>query len=219
MKDASFRLSIFDLRFSKFKTIASLWFILSLAFTSTGCVIHGAALSSREVSKNLAAIKSVCLIELQNKTAYPPISGDVTESLYQSMQKKQRFTLSLLKQTDTAWSTLEVRPDLPYTLEQLLDARKLLGTDAILTGTVTSYSPYPHMAMGLKLKLIDLRTSQTVWSIEQIWDAADKSTQERIKKYFEQKLRSDFSPIGEQLANLSSINFVRFITYEVTETM
>ncbi|MGA2677964.1 MAG: hypothetical protein ABSF37_01545 [Sedimentisphaerales bacterium] len=215
MKDINF-----DFRFSKLKILPALCFILSLGITSAGCSKNGLSLSSaREVSKNLSAIKSVCLVELQNKTSYPQISEDVTESLHQSLQKKQWFNLSLLKQTDTAWKTLEVRPDSAYTLEQLMTARKLLGTDALLIGTVTSYSPYPRMAMGLQLKLVDLRTGQVIWAIQQIWDAADKATQERIKKYYNQQLRSDFSPIGEQLATLSPINFVKFITYEVTEMM
>ena len=209
-----------DFRFSKLKILPALCFILSLGITSAGCSQNGHSLSShREVSKNLSAIKSVYLVELQNKTSYPQISEDVTESLHQSLQKKQWFNLSLLKQTDAAWKALEVKPDSAYTLEQLMTARKLLGTDALLIGTVTSYSPYPRMAMGLQLKLVDLRTGQVVWAIQQIWDAADKATQERIKKYFEQQLRSGFSPIGEQLATLSPINFVKFITYEVTETM
>jgi hypothetical protein len=208
-----------DFRFSKLKTLAALCFILPLALTLSGCSRYGSSSSASGVSKNLSAIKSVCLVELQNKTIYPQISGDITESLHQSLQKKQRFTLSLLKQTDEAWSTLEVRPDSAYTLEQLMSAHKLLGVDALLMGTVTSYSPYPRMAMGLQLKLVDLRTGQTVWAIEQIWDTADKATQERIKKYFDKQLRSDFSTIGEQLANLSPINFIKFITYEVIETM
>jgi hypothetical protein len=206
-----------DFQFRKLKTLAALCFILPLAITLSGC--SGNSSSSSEVSKNLAAIKSVCLVELQNKTIYPQISGDITESLHQSLQKKQRFTLSLLKQSDAAWATLDVKPDSAYTLEQLMSARKLLGADALLMGTVTSYSPYPRMAMGLQLKLVDLRTGQAVWAIEQIWDTADKATQERIKKYFNKQLRSDFSTIGEQLATLSPINFVKFITYEVIETM
>jgi hypothetical protein len=206
-----------DFQFNKLKTLVALCFILPLAITLSGC--SGNKSSSSEVSKNLSAIKSVCLVELQNKTIYPQISGDITESLHQSLQKKQRFTLSLLKQADAAWATLEVRPDSAYTLEQLMSARKLLGADALLMGTVTSYSPYPRMAMGLQLKLVDLRTGQAVWAIEQIWDTADKATQERIKKYFDKQLRSDFSTIGEQLATLSPINFVKFITYEVIETM
>jgi hypothetical protein len=210
----------FDLQFGKLNILPALCFILSLVITSAGCSQNKASTSSHgPVSKNLSAIKSVCLVELQNKTSYPQISEDVTESLHQSLQKKQWFSLSLLKQTDATWKALEVRPDSAYTLEQLMTAHKLVNTDALLIGTVTSYSPYPHMAMSLQLKLVDLRTGKVIWAIQQIWDSADKATQERIKKYFNQQLHSDFSPIGEHLAALSPINFVKFITYEVTETM
>ena len=94
----------------------------------------------------------------------------------------------------------------------------MLGVDAILVGTVTSYKPYPHMAVGLKMKLIDLRDGRAVWAIEQVWDTADRVTEERIEKYFERQMRSGFSPLGEQLAVLSSINFIRFVTYDVAGT-
>jgi hypothetical protein len=207
----------FNIPFAKLKILSSSCFVLSLVFASAGCGHSSSA--HYDVSKNLSTIKSLCLIELQNKTAYPRVSDDVTESLYQALQKKQRFTLSLLKQTDTAWNTLEVKPDSPYTLEQLMAARKLLGADAVFMGTITSYSPYPRMAMGLRLKIVDLRTGQAVWAIEQIWDTADKTTEERIKKYFDQQIRTGFSTIGEQIANLSPINFTKFITYEIMETM
>ena len=226
MKDNNFdfRFAICDSRFGKLKIFASLWFILSLAIVSTGCSRHGLSASSgqyysRETAKNLSTIRTVCLVELHNNATYPQISGDVTDSLYQTLQKKQLFSLSLLRQTDTAWKTLEIQPGSPYTLEQLLAARKMLGVDAALVGTVTSYTPYPHMAMGLQLKLIDLRDGQVVWAVEQIWDTADKATEERIKKYFEKQLRSGFSPLGEQLAAISSINFIRFVTYDATETL
>ena len=95
----------------------------------------------------------------------------------------------------------------------------MLGVDAVLIGTVTSYTPYPHMAMGLQLKLIDLRDGQLAWAFEQVWDTADKNTEQQIKKYFERELRQGFSPLGEQLAMLSPINFVRFVTYDVAEAL
>ena len=75
------------------------------------------------------------------------------------------------------------------------------------------------MAMGLNLKLIDLRDGQVVWAIEQVWDTADKTTEQRIKKYFDRQLRPGFSPLDEQLAIMSSINFLRFVTYDATETL
>jgi hypothetical protein len=207
----------FELRVGKLIVFVSLCFILSIAFSCAGCGSQGP--TQHAISKNLSSIKSVCLLELDNKTIYPKISEDVTDSLYQSLQKKQRFNLSQLRQTDDMWKTVEVKSDSLYTLEQLMAAHKLLGSDALLMGTVTSYSPYPRMSIGLRLKLVDLRTGQTVWAIEQLWDTTDKSTEERLKKYFDQQLRSSYSPIGEQLANLSTINFVKFVTYEIMESM
>jgi hypothetical protein len=208
---------------SKLKILASSWFILSLVVASTGCSRHRMSAPSGQhyypsTSKNLQTIRTACLVELHNNTAYPQISGDVTESLYQALQKQHLFGLSLLRQNDVVWRNLQIHPDSAYTLEQLLATRKMLAVDAVLIGTVTSYTPYPHMAMGLQLKLIDLRDGQVAWAIEQVWDTADKTTEEQIKKYFERELRPGFSPLGEQLAVLSSINFVRFVTYDVAET-
>lgn len=95
----------------------------------------------------------------------------------------------------------------------------MLGVDSVLIGTVTSYKPYPHMSMGLHLKLIDLREGRILWKMEQVWDTADKTTAESIKKYFNQQLRSDFSPLDEKLAILSPINFMKFVTYDVARTL
>ena len=174
---------------------------------------------SPEASKCLSTIGTICLVELHNNTAYPQVSSDVTNSLYQTLQKKHLSGLFLLRHNDPAWRNLQIRPDSPYTLEQLLAARKILGVDAVLTGTVTSYTPYPHMAMGLQLKLIDLRDGQVVWAVEQVWDTADKATEQRIKRYFDRQIRPSFSPLDGQLAMISSINFVKFVTYDVTETL
>jgi hypothetical protein len=226
-----FLFSIFDFQFKKLKIVngkskilVSSWFILSLAVASTGCLRHGMSAPPGQhyytsTSKNLQTIRTVCLVELHNNSAYPQISGDVTESLHQALQKKHLFGLSLLRQSDVVWRNLQIHPDSAYTLEQLLATRKMLGVDAVLIGAVTSYTPYPHMAMGLQLKLVDLRDGQLAWAIEQVWDTADKNTEEQIKKYFERELRQGFSPLGEQLAMLSSINFVRFVTYNVAETL
>jgi len=221
---------IFDFRFKKLKTVnskskilASSWFILLLAVALPGCSGYGISAPGEHLfypgtSKRLQNIGTVCVVELYNKTAYPQIADDVTESLYQALQKKHLLNLSLLRQSDAVYKNLQIHPDSPYTLEQLLATRKMLGVDAVLTGTVTSYAPYPHTMLGLQLKLIDLRDGQTVWAIEQIWDTAEKATEERIKKYFERQMRSGL-PLGEQLAVLSSINFIRFVTYDVVETL
>jgi hypothetical protein len=207
---------------SKSKLHLSWWFVLSLSFASVGCYRHTTTASPASglfESANLQTIRTLCLVELHNNTAYPQISADVTESLYQALQKKQIAGLSMLRQNDVAWRNLQIRTDAVFTLEQLLETRKMLGVDAAIIGTITSFSPYPHMAMGIQLKLIDLRDGRVICVIEQIWDTADKATEKRIKKYFEQQLRQGFAPLDEKLATLSTINFVRFVTYDMAEML
>jgi hypothetical protein len=75
------------------------------------------------------------------------------------------------------------------------------------------------MAIGLNLKLIDLRDGHIAWAVEKVWDTSDKATEQRIKKYFDKQIRSDFTPLDEKLAIFSTINFVRFVTYDATETL
>ncbi len=212
------------MKVSKLKILVSCFFLLSIVFAS-GCSRWCRFTAQPEqnyypgVSKDLSTLGTVCIIELRNSTSYPQISRDVTESLYQELQKKHLFDLTLLQQNDPVWRNLQIRPDSPYTLEQLLSTRKILGVDSVLTGTVTNYAPYPHMMIGIQLKLIDLRDGQTVWAFEQIWDTADKTTEKRLKRYFQQELRQGVSPLGEQIAVLSTINFVRFVTYDAVETL
>jgi hypothetical protein len=198
--------------------------ILFSLLISAGCSGHNTSQLAIDGHRRTGAvshrgIKTLCLVELENKTSFPLISADITESLYQAIQKRDLFDLTELRAADNNWKNLPIGTDSPFTLEQVMAARKMLGFDAIMVGTVTSYTPYPHMAMGLHLKIIDLRDGQIVWKTEQIWDTADKNMEERIKKYYQDQLRPGFSPLDEKLAMMSSINFLKFISFDIAKTL
>ncbi|MHC4572521.1 MAG: hypothetical protein ACYS76_00065 [Planctomycetota bacterium] len=169
--------------------------------------------------KNLALIGKVAIVELDNHSSYPEVSSDVTKGLYEALQKKQIFSLTIVRQNDPAWRSLQLELGSTYSLEQLAAIRGALKCDAVLIGTVTEFKPYPHMTMGLRLKLIDLKDGQLLWALEQVWDTADKLTERRIKKYFRSQIRSGFDPLRERLAVVSPISFIRFVAYEVGETL
>lgn len=169
--------------------------------------------------KDPAAIGRVAIIELDNYSSYPQIARDVTEALFQAMQKKQVFGLTTIHQQEPAWRSLQTKLDSTYTLDQLAAMRRTLKCSAIMTGTITQYQPYPHMVIGLRLKLLDLTDGQLVWALEQVWDSGDKATEYRIKDYFEHQKRSGFAPLREQLAVISPLEFMKFVTYEVAETL
>jgi hypothetical protein len=170
-------------------------------------------------SKNLGNIGRIAIVELKNNSSYPAISEDVTKSLFQTLQKKQAFGLSIVHQTNPQWRSLQMDLDSSYRLEELLYIQKTLKCDAILTGAVTEYRPYPHMVMGLHLKLVDLKDGELIWALEQIWDSVDKTTEYRIKNYFKCQIRSGFAPLKEDLVAVSSLRFIDFVCYEVGETI
>jgi len=170
-------------------------------------------------SKDLSCIGRVALVELDNDSSYPQISADITEALFQALQKRQVFGLTTVRQSDSAWRSLQLSLNDTYTLEQLLAIRKVLKCNAVLTGTITEFKPYPHMVVGLRLKLVDLMDGQLIWALEQIWDTADKTTEKRIKKYFQAQLSDGQAPLSEQLATISSLSFIKFVTYEVAVTI
>jgi hypothetical protein len=197
--------------------------ILSWVLLSASCRTHtpagpAASYYYNNPAKDWATVGRVVLVELDNDSTYPNISVDVTEALFKELQKKQLFGVKVARQTDPEWRSLQSDADGPYTLEQLDAMRKGLGSKAILVGRVTSYRPYPHMTIGLRLRLVDLTDGQLLWALEQIWDAADKATEKRIRDYFQARIRTGFAPLRERLAAVSSVEFIKFVSYEVAET-
>jgi hypothetical protein len=198
--------------------------ILSLIiFLPAGCgshkeIAHPENYSYHNPQKEFNTIGRVAFIEIQNDTSYTQISSDITEELFQAIQKKQVFGLTLISQNDPSWRNLKIEPDTEFTPELFQEIRSKLKCDGILTGTITTFSPHPHTAVGLKMKMLDLSDGQLVWAIDQVWDSTDKNIEQKIKKYFKQQI-SDSSSTQEQLVSISPIEFFKFVGYEVAATL
>jgi hypothetical protein len=106
-----------------------------------------------------------------------------------------------------------------YSLEQLSAMHKSLKADAVLRGTVTRYEPFPHLVIGLRLELIDLADGQLLWGLEQIWDAADNNTQNRIKDYYKTSFLPGSDSLEVGMGTVSSLKFIDFVTYETAKTI
>lgn len=169
--------------------------------------------------KNLPAVGKVVILDMHNDSIYPQISADMTEALFQALQKEQLFSITVVRRTDPSWKSLQLDADTPYMLQQLAEMRKALNCNAVIVGSVTTYQPYPQMIIGLRLKLVDLTDGQLLWAIEQIWDTTDKTMEKRVKDYYQDQIHSGFGPLREQLVLVSSLNFIKFVAYEVAQTM
>ncbi|MHC4143610.1 MAG: hypothetical protein ACYSUD_02410 [Planctomycetota bacterium] len=173
--------------------------MLLLTVLLSGCRTHEAAAPPADYyylnpDKRLTSVGRVAVVELENDSSYPQMSADITGSLFRALEPT-------------------------YTLDQLSAIHEKLKCDGILVGTITEFRPYPHMAVGLRLKLLDLRDGQLLWALEQIWDSADKTVEKRTKNYFESEKREGFAPLREQLTAVSPLEFIKFVSYEVAETL
>lgn len=159
------------------------------------------------------------LLELSNNSEFPRISTDATEALFQAMQQRGLFGMSVLRQEDAEWQQLNLGNFEQYTLEQLDAIRSTLQCRAIISGSVTTFSPYPHLKVGLRLKLMDLNSGETLWAFEYIWDTADEAIQARIQKFYTHKNLLGLPESKDRLGSVSSLKFMKFVAHETSQTL
>ena len=169
-------------------------------------------------NKDLRGLGRVALVEMASASSFPEISAAVTDALFLESQKKQVFGVMVVHRDDPTWQNLQENLDSLQALRQLVAAREALNCNGLLVGTVTRYQPYPHMVLGLRLKLLDLTDGQLFWGMEQVWDSADRSIQKRIKTYLKEGRRAGESPLREELVVVSPLTFCKFVAYEVAGT-
>ncbi len=168
--------------------------------------------------KDLRRIGRVALVEMASTSDDPQIATTLTDAMFLEAQKKQVFGVMVVHRSDPAWQDLQENLDSSQTLRQLAAAREALNCNGLLVGTLTKYQPYPHMVVGLRLKLLDLTDGQLLWGMEQVWDSSDRSIQKRIKTYLKEDRKAGHSPLREELVVVSPLNFCKFVTYEVAST-
>ena len=169
-------------------------------------------------NKDLRGLGRVALVEMASASSSPDIAAAITDALFLESQKKQVFGVMVVHRDDPTWQNLQENLDSLQALRQLVAAREALNCNGLLVGTVTRYQPYPHMVIGLRLKLLDLTDGQLFWGMEQVWDSADRSIQKRIKTYLKEGRRAGESPLREELVVVSPLTFCKFVAYEVAGT-
>jgi hypothetical protein len=208
----------------KLKSVKIIIYVFFCSLIITGCNnphkdVDSVMYYYQNPNKSLSNIGRIAIVELQNDSSYPQISNDITEALFQTIQKKQVFGLTVVRQRDPLWKSLQLEPDATYSLEQIAAVRQTLKCDGVLVGTITEYKPYPHMTVGLRLKLIDLTEGELLWAIEQVWSSSDKITEKKIKKYLKETKSSYSENSNERITAISPLEFIRYISFEVAQTL
>jgi hypothetical protein len=200
---------------------AQIFVLLVLCF-GCGCYVKPkqsplAGAYYRSPDTQLADVSRVALVALDSKSEYADISDDVSESLYIALQRKQRFGITTVAQSDPLWRGLLLEPDGSYVPEELVRMRQALRCDAVLSGMVTEYKPFPHLTLGLRLSLVDLNDGHLIWGIEHVWDTEDVNSDLRISYYL--KTMPGKKSLEAEILRMSPSEFINFVAFEVSETI
>ncbi|MCE5186612.1 MAG: hypothetical protein LLF76_10855 [Planctomycetaceae bacterium] len=167
----------------------------------------------------VASVSRVVLLELANQSTQPELGDMLTRTLADGLGKKHLFTIRTIYHTDQLWTTLNLDNITSYSYEDLASLQENLPADAVVFGTIKRYTTYPHLLMAVHLKMINLRTGELVWAIEEVWDSTDRDVELRMKRYFATEMRRGYEPLDWELLVTSPRAFNKFVVYEVVSTL
>jgi hypothetical protein len=177
----------------------------------------GFFLSSRQ---DVLRIRRVVLVELTADDSCPAdMALATTEAVASAVQAKQLFHLDVVRRNDPMCRDLPLDRLEALTLQELATMRTALNCDAVLFGRINSFHAFPRAEVGLFLKLMNLKDGKLVWGVDHTWDAAQKDVAARIDCYFGQQVRGGYDPIGSELVLKSPRAFLKFVSFEVAETL
>ncbi len=170
--------------------------------------------------QELSKIRRIAFVELTGEQNDTETARNMSGALFRAIQGRNLFHLALFDRTDPVCLDLPLNRRGPHTIEQLAQLRDTLQCNAILYGWVNHQQPYPRIQIGLHLRLLDLQAGKLLWGVDNIWDSTNQQTELRIKKFFEDHMRTTgYEPIDWRLAMLSPAVFQKFVAYEVAQTL
>jgi len=194
---------------------------LALAVLVAGCGGPSAAPIGYFVESDrcLEGINRVILVDLRPDAGTDAHARNMTEALGKGLRGGKLFHVETLERSDPALRDLPLDKRTMLSLDEIRAMHEQVGSDAILFGTVTHFQTHPRMAVGLFLRLLDLRRGVIVWAVDYTWDTTEKQTEDRMKAFFDEQMRQGYGPADWRMARMSPLTFQKFIAHEVASTL
>jgi hypothetical protein len=112
------------------------------------------------------------------------------------------------------WTGTEALP--PHLLDSL---REIYGCDAVLFSELTVFRAYAPLAVGWRLKLVDVRTGNTLWAVDEVFDAGHPAVRTGARQYAQDRHAGADCASGEWLAENSPRQFGQYSAARVLATL
>jgi len=169
----------------------------------TGCATpaHQAGVTSGYQPENISSVSSE-LINVQRVAVLPlaceEARADLPEGrdalnpvLLSELLKTKKFEVVAINRETLRgrmgradWTGAEVLP-----AEFFESLRRVHGCDAVLFCQLTAFRAYAPIAIGWRMKLVDTRTGQIVWAVDEVFDAGQPAVLRAARRYELAQLR------------------------------
>ena len=201
-------------RFAKFATLTLLYLGLAI---QAGCAPDPRPINA--LNRPLTGIKRVVFIELAERNSSPGVAKDMTIALSHAVQARGLFALDVVDRQDPICEAVSHVGRGGLALEQIRKMHQAFKCDGILLGSTNDFRPHPRMQLGVSLRMVDLKRGRILWAVDHVWDTTDKAVEERIKRFFNSRMRSGYEPMDWRIAMISPKVFEKFIAHELAETL
>ena len=113
-----------------------------------------------------------------------------------------------------AWTGAEVLP--PDFFDSL---HEMYGCDAVLFCQLTVFRAYTPVAVGWRMKLVDVRTRQTLWAVDELFDAGQKAVRNGAGNFEVDKQQTSDDTRNDWLVQNSPRRFGQYAAAQILETL
>lgn len=198
--------------------------ILIAILAIAGCNVHQPLIQETgyydlHPQADFESINHMVIMEFDNRTNFTKLAEPLSRQVFSTVIKKHMFDTTFITWDQPLWKQI-AGANLEHAERETQKAyAEMLNSDAIMTGEIIQYKPFPTLMIGLRVRIIDLRTGYTIWKLEQVWDSADIGVENRIKRYYSNTLKSGLEPMGWQYVRTSPSAYRQFVAYEIAQTL
>ncbi|MGC8886398.1 MAG: hypothetical protein ACP5MG_04480 [Verrucomicrobiia bacterium] len=93
--------------------------------------------------------------------------------------------------------------------------RDSTGCDAVLFAKVTLYKPYPPVAMGWNIKLVESDSARILWSCDEVFNGGTESVANSARRYYQRHLNLGAPGSDSRTILRTPRQFAQYVCYEL----
>ena len=113
-----------------------------------------------------------------------------------------------------SWTGAEVLPD-----NFLAGLREVYGCDAVLFCQLTEFRSYSPLAVGWRMRLVEVQSRRTLWAADEDFDAGNPAVLSEAAHYQSAHQAPDFQPPGDWPISSSPRRFAQYAAAQVLATL